>query len=194
MDVFLKRYSIILTIGDDFMKHLKNGEEIAVTAYKHDGSMHRLWRKMTVIHHDDNKIVLANEFAKVIESDGKNWFTPEPAVSVFFKDRFYNIIAMLKKDGIYFYCNLSSPAIIDKEGLKYIDYDLDLRILPDFTYQVLDENEYQLNIEKYGYSKDLQDVLNDTLEKLIKRVENREKPFNHKYIEELYLEYVVNRK
>lgn len=194
MDVFLKRYSIILTIGDDFMKHLKNGEEIAVTAYKHDGSMHRLWRKMTVIHHDDNKIVLANEFAKVIESDGKNWFTPEPAVSVFFKDRFYNIIAMLKKDGIYFYCNLSSPAIIDKEGLKYIDYDLDLRILPDFTYQVLDENEYQLNIEKYNYSQDLQDVLNDTLEKLIKRVENRENPFNHKYIEELYLEYVVNRK
>lgn len=176
------------------MKHLKLGDEIEITAYKHDGSMHRLWRKMTVIYSDEEKIVLANEFAKVVESTGKNWFTPEPAVSVFFKDRFYNIIAMLKEDGIYFYCNLSSPAIVDKEGLKYIDYDLDLRILPDFSYQVLDENEYLENIKNYNYSKDLQDVLENTLKKLIKRVVNREKPFNHQYIEELYLQYVVNRK
>ena len=96
---------------------------------------------------------------------------------------------MLRKDGIYFYCNLSSPAILDKEGLKYIDYDLDLRVTPDFEYEILDNNEYQQNIINYGYSKDLQDIIEQTLEKLIKQVKNRELPFDHDYVNKYFLKY-----
>ena len=173
------------------MEKVYLGQKIEITAYKHNEQMHRTWRKMSVIQYNDNEIVLANKFAKVFEATGKNWLTPEPAVSIFYKDRFYNVIAMLKNDGIYFYCNLSSPALIDEEGLKYIDYDLDVRVKPDFTYEILDEAEYQQNIEKYGYSKDIQEVILKTLKDLIKRIESKEKPFNHKYIEDLYYNYAV---
>lgn len=45
---------------------------------------------------------------------------------VFFKDRWFNIIGQLKDYGIYFYCNIATPTLIDNKVIKYIDYDLDL--------------------------------------------------------------------
>lgn len=176
------------------MYKFKIGQEIEITAFKHDGRMHRTWRTMTLVSEDDEKLILANEFAKVVEADGKNWFTPEPAVCVFYKKKFYNVIAMLKKDGIYFYCNLSSPALVDEEGLKYIDYDLDLRVLPNYNYEILDEDEFAQNKKDLKYESSLIKILNNTLENLIKKVLNKEKPFKHQYIEELYLEYMTKRK
>lgn len=170
-----------------------NDNKIEIRAYKHNGEVHRIWREIDIINQTENEIILANEFSKVVEGDGKNWFTPEPAVSIFYYDEFFNVIAMLKEDGIYFYCNLSSPAIFDKEGIKYIDYDLDLRVLPDFTYEILDEDEFLENIVKYNYPEDLQKVLKITLNNLIEKVKEGELPFNHKYIEDLYMNF-INKK
>ena len=99
---------------------------------------------------------------------------------------------MLKDDGIYFYCNLSSPALIDDEGLKYIDYDLDVRVKPDFSYEIVDQDEYRENIEKYNYSEDLKEVIQMTLDDLIIQIKNKELPFDHKYIEDLYFKFAVN--
>lgn len=174
------------------MKKLKYGDKIETTAYKHSGKMHRMWRTLSVIEHNDNEIILANKFAKVLEEDGKNWFTPEPAVSFFYSDKFFNVIAMLKDDGIYYYCNLSSPALIDKEGLKYIDYDLDVRVKPDFSYEILDETEYKENAILYNYPEDLQNIITETLDALIKQIIKKEKPFVHKYVEDLYFNFAVN--
>lgn len=174
------------------MKKLEAKAKIETTAYKHNGKMHRKWRTLSVIEHQETEIILANKFAKVLEADGKNWFTPEPAVSFFYKNKFYNVIAMLKDDGIYYYCNLSSPALIDSEGLKYIDYDLDVRVKPDFTYEILDEDEYQENIINYHYSEDLQEVILKTLKYLLEEIKNKNIPFNHEYIEELYFSFIVD--
>lgn len=168
-------------------------KEIEATAYKHNGKMHRKWRMLSIIERKDNEIILANKRAKVLEGNGKNWFTPEPAVSFFYKDEFYNVIAMLKDDGIYFYCNLSSPALIDEEGLKYIDYDLDVRVKPDFSYEILDEDEYKENMKRYNYPKDLQDIIKKTLDDLLEKIKQRKMPFNHKYIEDLYFQFIIDK-
>ena len=174
------------------MKKLASGQKIEATAYKHNGEMHRKWRSLSVIEHQEDVIIFANKFAKVLEGNGKNWFTPEPAVSFFYNDKFFNVIAMLKDDGIYFYCNLSSPALIDDEVLKYIDYDLDVRVKPDFSYEIVDQDEYRENIEKYNYSEDLKEVIQMTLDDLIIQIKNKELPFDHKYIEDLYFKFAVN--
>ena len=36
---------------------------------------------------------------------------------------------MIRDNGISYYCNMASPYYLDKEALKYIDYDLDVKIL-----------------------------------------------------------------
>ena len=53
----------------------------------------------------------------------------------FYKDRWFNIIEQLKDYGIYFYCNIATPYIIDEKVIKYIDYDLDLRVFPNVSFK-----------------------------------------------------------
>lgn len=53
---------------------------------------------------------------------------------------------MFREDGVYYYCNLSLFFVYDFEVLKYIDYDLDIKVYLDMIYMFLDEDEY----EKYS--------------------------------------------
>ena len=85
----------------------------------------------------------------------------------FFKDKWFNIIAQLKKNGIYYYCNIATPFIIEDDTIKYIDYDLDLRIFPNGEYKILDQLEYQYHKKIMNYSDDLDFVVNHALEDLI---------------------------
>ncbi len=171
------------------MKNLKPGQFIEIHAYKHNGSHHRSWRRTMVIKQEENQVILGNYHAKVLEGDGRNWYTQEPAISFFKDDAFFNIIAMIKKDGIYFYCNIASPALYDNEGLKYIDNDLDIRVTPDFEYVILDEKEYKHHLRRFNYPQDLQQTLRETLDLLQQKILNQELPFNHDYIMALYEEY-----
>ena len=54
----------------------------------------------------------------------------------------------MKKKGLFYYCNIASPYIIDDGLIKYIDYDLDLRVFPDGSFKVLDRNEYRYHKKK----------------------------------------------
>ena len=54
-----------------------------------------------------------------------------------------NVIAMFKEGkGICYYVNIASPTLYDDGFLKYIDYDLDVKLYPDGVERTLDENEY----------------------------------------------------
>jgi hypothetical protein len=63
-------------------------------------------------------MVFGNSRTQVIESEGNTWKTREPAIMYFFKDKWFNIIAQLKNDGIYYYCNIATPYIIEKAILS----------------------------------------------------------------------------
>ena len=87
------------------------------------------------------------------------------------KKHWFNIIAQLKKDGIYYYCNIASPFIIEENTIKYIDYDLDLRVFPTGQYKVLDRMEYNYHKKIMNYSDDLDIVIRSALNELIKDYE-----------------------
>src|SRR5690554_4874846 len=125
------------------MKQLKPQQRVIIHSYKHDGSLHRVWKNSVVIKNTDDTLIVYNNKTKVIESSGRVWYSKEPAVVYFFKDQWFNIISMVREDGIYYYCNLSSPYLYDGEAVKYIDYDLDVKVYPNFSYKILDRNEYK---------------------------------------------------
>ena len=112
-------------------------------------------------------MVFGNNKTLVIESEGTTWKTKEPAIMYFFKNKWYNVIAQMKKDGIYYYCNIATPFIIEENTIKYIDYDLDLRIFPKGEFKILDKLEYEYHKNKMGYSEDLDKVINNALKDLI---------------------------
>jgi len=104
------------------------------------------------------------------------------------------VIGQLKGQGIYYYCNIASPFIVENNIIKYIDYDLDLRVFPTFKYKTLDRNEYNLHKVEMNYPENIQKILEFELENLKNKVKNKEFPFNHKIINQYYTIYTKSNK
>ena len=102
------------------------GKKILIHGYKHNGKIHRCWSKGLVLQETDDHYIVINNRTLVTESDGRMWHTREPAIWYMPKHKWYNVICMIRKTGVYYYCNIASPTLYDGEALKYIDYDLDL--------------------------------------------------------------------
>ncbi len=166
------------------MKQICIGDKYQIQCYKHNGKVHRAWDEAVVLAIEKDYIVFGNDRTQVIESSGNYWRTKEPAVMYFFKNKWFNIIAQMKKDGIYYYCNIASPFIIEENTVKYIDYDLDLRIFPSGEYKVLDRLEYKYHKKIMNYPPELDKVINNALDELIKCYIDGEKYFsNYKNLE-----------
>ena len=167
------------------------GDKLEIQCYKHNKKVHRAWSEAVILDMKKDYIVCGNSKTLVTESEGTTWRTKEPAIMYYFKNKWYNIIAQMKKDGIYYYCNIATPYIIEEGTIKYIDYDLDLRIFPKGDYKVLDRLEYEYHKNKMGYSEELDIVINDALKELINEYMNGSTMFDkNKNIEylKLYLE------
>lgn len=164
-----------------------------IQCYKHDKKPHRAWSEAVVLDIKKDYMVFGNNKTLVTEAEGTTWRTKEPAIMYFFKDRWYNIIAQMKRDGIYYYCNIATPYIIEENTIKYIDYDLDLRIFPKGEFKILDKLEYEYHKNKMNYSEDLDIVINSAMKQLIKEYKNGAHMFdaerNEKYLH-LYLQVI----
>ncbi len=164
-------------------------DTIQIHSYKHNKNLHRVWDNIKCLEVNGNTMVVGNYKTKVIESNGRFWRTKEPAICFFYDDAWYNVIAMLKQDGIYYYCNLSSPYVYDDEGIKYIDYDLDVRVNPKFKSKILDREEYKRHALEMDYPEEIKIILEASLQELLLKIENNEGPFSHDVIKEYYLKY-----
>lgn len=176
------------------MKQICTGDMYQIQCYKHDGKVHRVWDEAVVLDIKKDYIVFGNNKTRVTESDGTTWRTKEPAILYYFKDKWYNVIAQMKKDGIYYYCNIASPYIIEEGTVKYIDYDLDLRIFPKGEYKILDKLEYQYHKKKMNYSDDLDLVINSAMDELINDYLNGNLTFDEKLNKQYLDKYLEIKK
>ena len=175
--------------------NIKIGDKLEIHCYKHNGKLHRQWDEAVVLDIKEDYIVFGNDHTNVIDSDGKVWKTKEPAIMFFFKNRLFNIIRQLKDYGIYFYCNIATPFLIDENVIKYIDYDLDLRVFPNGSFKILDRMEYSYHKKQMHYSPRLDFILKYELGNLIDMVRTKEPPFNKEIIEHYHDIYCqVNKK
>lgn len=172
------------------MKKMCIGDKLQIQCYKHNGKIHRVWDEAVLLDVKKNYMVFGNNRTLVTEAEGNAWKTKEPAIMYFFKDEWFNIICQLKKDGIYYYCNIASPYIIEDETIKYIDYDLDLRVFPTGEYKILDRLEYKRHQKLMRYSKELSTVIEDSLEELITLYNKKAEFFNSDYNRNYYHMYL----
>lgn len=170
------------------MKNEKK-ERILIHCYKHDGQLHKTWKDAIILEKNKDVLILGNYNALVTKVDGRTWHTKEPAIMFFYPNKWFNIIAQLKKNGIFYYCNIASPYIIEDNIVKYIDYDLDLRVYPDGGFRVLDRNEYNYHKKKMHYSKEIDMIIKYSLTELIGLKRKEEGPFNLKEVDKYYKLY-----
>ncbi len=171
------------------MHNIKEGEKLFIHSYKHNGKIHRSWDEAVYLDETEEYMIFGNCKTIVTESDGRTWKTKEPAIMYFSKKNWFNIIAQLKENGIYYYCNIASPFVIEEKTIKYIDYDLDLRVFADGSFKILDKGEYQYHKKIMNYSEDIDLILKSELNVLIKKVRNKEQPFIKENIIQYYSKY-----
>lgn len=147
--------------------------KVQIHSYKHNGSIHRMWEETTILKGTQSLVIGANDRTVVTESDGRTWITREPAICYFHANYWFNVIGMLREDGVYYYCNLSSPFAYDSEALKYIDYDLDIKVYPDMTYTLLDEDEYEKHSQIMQYPPVIDTILKRNVAHLTQWIHQR---------------------
>lgn len=167
----------------------KEGEFVTIQSYKHDGKLHRTWRDTMVLKTSEHSMIGVNDHTLVTESDGRRWVTREPAIVYFHKKYWFNVIAMIREKGVSYYCNLASPYLLDEEALKYIDYDLDIKVFPDGEKRLLDVDEYELHSKIMQYPQDIDFILKENVKILVDWINNGKGPFSQGYVDIWYDRY-----
>ena len=76
--------------------------------------------------------------------------------------------------------------IIFDNIIKYIDYDLDLRVFPDGSFRVLDRNEYNYHKKIMHYPREIDMIIKHSLTELINNKKKNVSPFNKETINYYY--------
>ncbi len=165
------------------------GSSLKVHCYKHNGKIHRTWDEVNILDETDDYLVCGNSKVKITEADGRSHKTKETAIIFFYKKRWFHITAQFKNTGLFYKVDMASPFLIDDGIIKYIDYDLDLKVFPDGDFRVLDRNEYKYHKKIMKYSENLDLILQNELSNVINMKKAQEGPFNKEIVENYYQKY-----
>lgn len=153
---------------------------IEVRADKYDGAEHRRW-PARVVEHSNSLLVLDAVFAEEIQHDLLGTIASGTiSVEYYWLDRWYNVFRFSDREGKLqnFYCNVTLPPSFDGRVLSYVDLDIDVLVRPDFSFRVLDLEDFEENASRYGYPAEVQEKAHVALADLIQLIETRSFPFS----------------
>lgn len=101
------------------------------------------------------------------------------SLEFYWLDRWYNVFRFAKPDGQLrsFYCNVNIPPKFADGILSYVDLDLDILVEPDFSYRIVDWEDFENNVAYY--SEDVQINARKAVDELITLIETKQFPFSH---------------
>jgi uncharacterized protein len=155
------------------------GETIIVRACKQDGREHRRW-SAEVLEHDGTLLVLNAYFPEEITHDLLGTIAVGThSLEYYWLDRWYNIFRFAQPNGELrnFYCNVNVPPVLAGSVLSYVDLDLDILVAPDFSYQILDKDDFEANAKLYNYSAEIHSNAAKALDELVQMIDTRAFPF-----------------
>lgn len=165
------------------MVNLKRDDKFKIVSTKHNGNLHRSWKKNMMLSYENGVLIGGNYETLVTEANRKVWRTTEPALFYFTEHHWFNIIIVLGKSDYFYYCNISSPFKWVGDELHYIDYDIDVIVRSDYTYDIVDEDEYTENKQTYCYPDIVQQEAYRALDQLKEMIKARKGPFSPSFIQ-----------
>ena len=154
--------------------------EIVVRSCKHDGRVRRSW-PARVARREDSLIVLEAFFAEEIRHTLIGTIEAGTLSTEFFwTDRWYSVFRFQAPDGklLKFYCNINTPPTFESGALTFVDLDVDVLVQPDYSFEVLDEDEFERHAELYQYPAAYRLNVKEALDELRLLIEHRQFPFN----------------
>lgn len=154
---------------------------ITVNARKYDGQIHRSWQAELKEENDDLYLFYGQFDQKIDHPDIGLILPGTGSFEYYWKNEWYNVFRFLEPDGELkcFYCNVNMPPELKGGVLDYIDLDLDILVKPDFTYRLLDEEEFGANVKKYQYSAEIVETCWKQIEQLEYMINARAFPFDN---------------
>ena len=154
-------------------------QDITVRVLKHDGSDYRRWNAH-LRRRDHSLIVLDAAFDVDVSHQALGEISKGTrTVEYYWLDRWYNVFEFLEPDGRtrLWYCNINLPPNFDGDVLTYVDLDLDILVQPDYSYRVMDMEEFEEHAKRYGYSDEEMRSAHAAVAELISLIERRQFPF-----------------
>lgn len=102
------------------------------------------------------------------------------SIEYYWLDRWYNVFRFSDPGGALrnYYCNINVPPHFDEQVLSYVDLDIDIVVQPDFTYTVLDREEFAQNAARYGYTSEVRQNAANALVEVTTLIEKNQFPFD----------------
>ncbi|HST51410.1 MAG TPA: DUF402 domain-containing protein [Pyrinomonadaceae bacterium] len=158
---------------------MQDAQSVKVLSLKYDGRVHRSWTAR-VARREGALVVLDAFFAEEVRHPILGTIEAGThSLEFFWTDRWYSIFRFGERDGGLrcFYCNVNTPARLEGDTLSFVDLDVDVLVLPDFSFRVLDEDEFESNARLYGYTQEHRSRARESLEEIERLVEDRQFPF-----------------
>lgn len=167
----------ISTVTESSM--LKN-EIITINSRKFDNSLNRSW-KCNFLEESSSYWLFVGEFESEIHHQ-KLGIIRRGTVSYeyYWKEKWFNIFRFHEPEGDlkFYYCNINLPPKFENNVLDYVDLDIDVLVQKDFTFEILDEDEFAENAKLYNYPENLKMETRKALESLLEIIRTKSFPFN----------------
>jgi uncharacterized protein len=160
---------------------MESPDQVTIRVLKYDGAEYRRWNAK-VSQRNVSLLVLDAEFEYDVQHDLLGAIpSGTRTVEYYWLDRWYNIFRFMNDDNRtrLYYCNINMPPSLKDKVLTYIDLDIDILVQPDFSYQVLDLDEFEENAGRYGYSEEVKSKARTALDELVSMIESRQFPFKN---------------
>lgn len=154
---------------------------VTINSRKADGSIRRSW-SCELLERRDAEVLFVGIFETQIDHPDLGHIAKGTvSYEYYWLDRWYNIFAFYEPDGTFrnYYCNVCVPPVYDSNVLDYVDLEIDIVVWPDWTFSILDEDEYESNAAIYGYSEAVRANAAAALEQLQEMIVRKDLPVRH---------------
>jgi protein associated with RNAse G/E len=149
---------------------VENKDPVLIRVLKYDGTERRRWFGR-VARHDGPLIVLDAVFDEEVQHDLLGTIASGTVSKEYYwLDRWYNVFRFSNR----FYCNVTQPPSFDGSVLTYVDLDIDVLVESDFSYRILDLEDFETS----QYPAEIDQSARQAVEDLIEEIKTRSFPFN----------------
>lgn len=156
-----------------------DAELVQVHSYKYDGRISRRWQGL-LVRQEQSLLVIDGVFEEEIRHPFLGTIQRGTrSVEYYWTDRCYSILRFTEPAGQLrnHYCNIHLPPRLKGGVLGFVDLDIDVLVAPDFSYRILDEDEFDANAAAYGYPSDVRRRARQALDELLTLIHERGFPF-----------------
>jgi uncharacterized protein len=154
-------------------------QDITINSRKIDNSIHRTW-KCDLVEETLDYWLFVGKFEDEVSHKQLGIIKAETiSYEYYFKNKMFNVFRFHEPNGEFkfYYCNVNLPPEFENNVLDYVDLDIDVLVKKDFTFEILDEDEFQENSKRFGYSDELKRKVKESLAELIEMIQTNRFPF-----------------